>query len=871
MKTIYAILVILGVMATSVAADTTRILIGWDGSHYNSIDEGYRIGLALSGGGARGLAQVGILKAIEESGLKIDALAGTSIGGIIGGLYAAGYSADELEDIIRNLDFRSLFSNRPSRTSMLLTQRQEMERFLLSVRFDGFKPYIPQALTAGQRLSDLLTRLTLKANYVSGGDFDRLKIPFRAVTTDIVAGKEVIISRGHLADAMRSTMAFPLAFTGVESEERILMDGGMLDPIPVGVVRSIDNNLDVVVAVNTTSDLLPKEEIRDPIDIANQVTSIMTLDKLAAGLGAADIVITPEIEPYNSTDFDETEKLIEEGYRAGLKAVSQIRRKCKRQGNSDTLYLTDVEFMKMSPGFDTAVFPLQSGQLIDEMTIKELADSIYHKHELLSISTEVVSGDKAADGYKTAALRIEMIPRPYIRRLDFVIMGNSIFTDSTIIGIISNGDSLLSSEDILMLADSLETLYRQKGYDLAHIRRLNYLADLNVLEIDIDEAIIQRMEITGNERTKGWLIESNFPLSEGKPFNSKAAGRGIANIYATDLFERATINILPGTRGAIVRIMVKEKKFTQVRLGWHWDDEYRSEEFVDLLDDNLLGTGQEFLIHARYSNRRQKYEVSLNAHRFFSTYLTYRIKGFYHILDRRLYDDRGESTASVREDQYGFEFVAGQQIARFGTVTGEIRWNEVKNKYFANGTTDRIKLRTITLRSLVETINKYPFPTEGKKHLFYLQYATDILGGENTYTKLFSSVESYFPVTDGVNFHPRLAIGLSDTKYGIPVSEKYYVGGHYSFYGYRTDELVGAKMFLGNIELRYRLPYRFYISGRYDFGDVFTSVDHIKLRNIRHGYGFSLAFHSPVGPIDFGYGKSGNHPECYYIDVGLAF
>jgi NTE family protein len=754
---------------------------------------------------------------------------------------------------------------------MLPTQRAEKERFLVSVRFDGIKPYIPQALTTGQKLTDLLTRLTLKANYVSGGDFNQLKIPFRAVTTDIVSGRKVVLSKGNLADAMRSTMAFPLAFTGVESGNMILMDGGMVDPIPIDVTREIDGDLDLYVAVNTTSDLLPKDKIDNPVDIANQATSIMTMDKLTANLQSADVVIKPQLMLYSSTDFDHSSELVDLGYRAGMKAVAEIRQRLATECTVDSFFVNRIHFVRIPRTFDTTAFPLTAGQITDERALRSAARSLYRRLDLFSISVEPASHGQRVDGYRSLDLYVRMIPKPRFSDIDLVISGNTILEDSVIAGILTGGDTVLSSENIVRLSDSLVTLYNKEGFDLAHIRCLDYLPDLKVVEIDIDEGIIEGVRISGNRRTKNWLVKSNFSLGRGRPLDLKKAGRGIANIYATDLFDRVTMNILPGNEGAIVRIFVKEKKYTQARLGWHWHDEYKSEQFIELLDDNLFGTGQEFLIHVQYAKRRQKYDVSLAADRFFSTYLTYKIRAFYNILDRRIYDKEGDWNSSFCEDHYGFEFVLGQQIARFGTVTGEVRWEEIENEYSPGGLKERIKLRMLTVRSLAETINKYPFPTEGKKHLFYFQYATDLLGGETRYTKLFSSIESYFPFMGRLNFHPKLAIGITDTQYGIPNSEKFYMGGHYSFYGYRTDELVGAKMLLGNMELRFRLPYRLYLSGRYDFGDVYGTVDQIKLRNIRHAFGFSLAYASPIGPVDFGYGKSGTHPDCFYIDVGLAF
>ena len=232
------------------APDTLRIG-GLSGADPDLQAESYPILLALSGGGARGLASIGLLQAFEEKNIKVAAITGTSMGGIVGGLYACGHSPEELKKIIQAIDFTTLFTNTPARSSMFLTQRQERDRHLVSLRFDGLRPHIPQGLTAGQRLTSLLTSLTAKANYRANGDFTRLPIPFKTITTDIVHGRMEVMSSGSLPDAMRATMAFPLAFTGVERNGMILMDGGMVAPIPVEQVKAMCDSVSLVVAVNT--------------------------------------------------------------------------------------------------------------------------------------------------------------------------------------------------------------------------------------------------------------------------------------------------------------------------------------------------------------------------------------------------------------------------------------------------------------------------------------------------------------------------------------------------------------------------------------------------------------------------------------------
>lgn len=851
------------------AADSTIIYIGWDGYRLQTPVSDRHIGMALSGGGARGIAQVGVIKALEESGLKISAIAGTSIGGIVGGLYASGYDADSLKEIILSINFPSLFRDRPSRTSLLTTQRSEKERYLLSIRFDGIMPHIPQALTAGQRLTDLISSLTLQSNYISGTDFSRMRIPFRAVTTDIVSGKETIIGKGNLADAIRATMAFPLAFTGVEKEDMILMDGGLVNPIPVDVVRSLGSQF--VVAVNTTSDLLPKNKIRDPIDIADQVTTIMSLDEKERGLRQADWVITPAIAGIYSSDFQSAAELIDSGYQAGLRAAPEINKRLQSNCDRDTVCLESIVQTGMPDSLFDAVFPLKAGAIVRRTDIAAALSNLYRSQLLYSVNGAVSETGFKFGSYNILNLRVQTVLRPAVDSLQIICRGNTVFECSAITALLTDGRKIVSSEDIEKFARALESLYRKRGHDLAHLRTVRFDPTQNAIIIDIDEGLVEKIEVTGRERTKKWLVTANFPLREGEPFRSSRAAVGITNIYATGLFERVSMFLTPGDSGAVITLNVAEKKYTQARFGWRWDDEYRSEEFAEILDDNLFGTGQEILLHARYAPRRQRYDLSLKADRFFSTYLTYRARGYYGLLERKLYDERGKSSRRVLEKRYGFEFLLGQQIARLGTVTGEIKWEQVKNRFRPGGTEEEIRLRAITIRSLVETFNRRSFPTAGKKHQFSLEYAADILGGETEYTKVFSSLESYFPLSRNLNFHPRFAIGWMETDYNVPLSEKFYLGGAHSFIGFKTDELAGDKMILANLELRYRLPYRFYMTARYDLGEIYRSVDDIKLDNLRFGYGASLAYDSPIGPVEFTYGKAKDRTDRYYLNIGFNF
>jgi NTE family protein len=217
-----------------------------------------RVGLALSGGGARGIFQIGVLQALEEQGVVIDFIAGTSMGSVIGGLYAAGYNARQLGDIVRNILWDDIASDTPPRTNLFLTQRHERERAFLQVRFRGWRPYIPPAITAGQKLLAVLTELTMRANYRASAGFDHLRIPFRAVATDLYSGKEVVLADGDLAEAMRASIAVPFIFAPVSRGDMLLADGGLMNNLPVDVVRQ---HVDVVIAVDAISQLRDKKHL----------------------------------------------------------------------------------------------------------------------------------------------------------------------------------------------------------------------------------------------------------------------------------------------------------------------------------------------------------------------------------------------------------------------------------------------------------------------------------------------------------------------------------------------------------------------------------------------------------------------------------
>ena len=869
-KTVLTLLLMaLSAILSPVHADADIVIGGLDGLSVSGNGENYRVLVALSGGGARGIAAIGVLKAFHEKGIKVEAITGTSIGGIIGGLYACGYSPDELAAMVNNLDLTGLFSNKPARRTMFLTQREERGRHLFSIRFNGFKPVVPRALTAGQKLTSILTTWTTRANYHAAGNFDNLAIPFKTISTDIVSGQEVVLDSGSLSDAMRATMGFPLAFTPLDKGERLLMDGGMVTPIPVELVKSMSDSISFTIAINTVSPLLPKEELSTPLDIANQVTSIMTADKLNDQLDKADYAIKPPLNGIGMSDFKSNERLIEIGYQAGLTAADSIIELLQKRSDSSEVTITAMQFDSCAAAYAATIEERLLNRRISRSQLVEDLRSLCAEQNLFRLEAKLDLVDDAGVHDRRLSVAISLVPQHRWSEVRIEIVGSQMFSDSLLISLIRGDNDMITPVSLRRGLDRVLDHYKRSGYDLVDIEQATLTDCGRHLRVVLDEAIVTGIDIAGNHRTRDWLLRSNFSLKEGRPFSTGRASQGLANIFASDLFNRVTLDLVPSQTGARINIGVEERHSHQLRLGWHWDDEYQSEEFGEFLDNNVMGAGLQYLLHARYAPDRQVYAASFKADRIFSTYLLAKLHVYHNRLNRNVYDADGHVTDEIDENRTGLEIRFGQQISRLGTVTAGLVLQKVEYEFDTAQVREKFGLRTLKFESLVETFDRMPFPESGKKHLFELQLSGKFIGGEVEYTKFYSSIEAYWSLGGPLNYHPKLAIGLS--RSGLPESEKFYLGGMRSFAGFRTDQLSGDKIMTMSHELRYKLPLRFYLSLRYDIGEVYTSADDIRLSGLRHGFGVTTSLDSPIGPVEFGYGLADEGFERYYVNIGLAF
>lgn len=286
-----------------------------------------RIGLVLAGGGAKGAAHVGVLKVLEEMRIPVDYVAGTSMGSIIGGLYASGMSPQEIEREIQTIDWKDVFRDEPNREDRSFRRKQDDALYVFKAKpgFNEGKIEIPLAYVHGQKFDLQLNRLTARVSNIK--DFDRLPIPFRAVATDLETGQEVVLKSGNLARSLRASMAVPGAFDPVDIDGKLLVDGGISNNVPVSVARAM--GADIVIVSDLGSDMLTRDQITSALSVAGQMVNFLfalNSQEQLRSLGPRDVLITSKLGDIGAGSFDRIDEAMPIGEQAARQAAESLRR-----------------------------------------------------------------------------------------------------------------------------------------------------------------------------------------------------------------------------------------------------------------------------------------------------------------------------------------------------------------------------------------------------------------------------------------------------------------------------------------------------------------------------------------------------------------
>lgn len=771
------------------------------------------VALVLGGGGARGISHIGALQVLEEWNIPIDMIIGVSMGSIIGGLYAAGYTPSELEEFVLSSDWDDLLRDEFERKTLLASQQEEGENFNLSFRFKGIKPYIPLGFSSGQKLRGRLNRLFLQAPYNSSTNFDDLKIPFRSVVLDLNSGKPIVFSEGDIVEILRASIAIPLIISPIEKDGMLLTDGGIVNALPTDIAR--DLGADIVIAFDVVSPLRNPEDLRLPWEIADQIITIMMQPALEDLRKLADVLVTPELFSTLPTDFSNLSQLIDAGRTATEKIIPEI----------NLLINTRTE------------------EKID------IADSL----------------SKDDQDLRQNSINISKV----------TVSGNSEFSTEELLqasGFDENRTYYASSFDKAL--ESMIRIYREGGYSLAAVHSVSYDSTTGSLEINIDEGLISSVSVVGNSYTSANVILAEFPMTSGDLFNIKKADKGLNNIYATRFFRQVSLSVERAGEGHKVILRVEEQPYIRALIGLRSDRERNTMGKIEIRHENLFGSGNSVSLSGTFGERDNIVRLRYRVPRLRNSFLTNGIK--FDLGDRKhhLYGSNAEKAGEYKELRFEGSFLVGAQIRRLGSATGEIMFINSKITGLSDkgfGVESQNDIVAVRLRSTVDRRNKTYLPTEGLYSRFSYTFSSRSLGSEIGYTSLEWIFEKYDTVNRRLTVRPYFRFGIGDLT--LPFSEQFRLGGRSMLYGTRESRFVARKLFHASLEIRYRMPVNSFVnthfSLRYDVGQAVRNPETpFSVDDFISGYGGAMIIETPIGPAGIEWGRSSEGINRLYITAG---
>lgn len=825
------------------------------------------VAVALSGGGARGLAQIGILKALEEAGVVPDIIVGTSMGSIVGGLYASGYSLIDLDSIAVNTRWDKLISlsKEVERRELFIDQKVTEDKAVFALRLDGLKPILPTAINDGQKLSNHLNLLTFQAPLHVKNSFDELKIKYRAVCTDLITGNQVVISQGSLSQAMRASSSVSFFLTPVRMDSLLLVDGGLVANIPMRIASEEGGTY--LIAVNTTSPLNEEKDLNLPWNVADQIVSIPMKLLDERQLNYADAIISPELKGFTANNFSYIDSLIDAGYSAALPYAYMIRTSLDSMFQYNTagkeFYISNIISTGKEKSFERI--------FIDKYARKDSVSNheiMFDMYKLFGTGDYRSMNAKAVEylDYSTIEFIYEENTRVASVSINGVTVINNRLFDSLAAELIGKPFNAQKAASTII---KILRIYRDFGYSLAEMNSLEFDEITGNLKLNFTEGLIDQIKVEGNYNTNYNVILREFPIKAGDYFVYDNIEEGLRNLRNTNLFEDIVLTIDRVDGKNIVMLRVIEKVSSLVRIGFNLDNEKRTQLNLDIRNENLFGTGAELGVLFMVGTRNRAYIIEQKSNRIFSTYLTYKINAFYKFDDVYFYQDDPVSNTNrfsrsqvgdYRHIHYGGSISLGANVEKFGDLifTGKYQIDQIKNKQGEFVNPDEAKIVSLKIKSTVDTQDKYPYPSNGVYVQSSYETAQKTLGGDIGFTNVSFLYKSYIYFGKNNTLVPKFLVGFADKT--LPLSQQFSLGGKESFFGLRENEYRGRQIFLTSLEYRYKLPWTIffdtYLMFRYDLGSIWDFQEQIRFKDLRHGIGGTFSFDTPIGPADFSVGRS---------------
>lgn len=868
-----------------------------DTNNFNIFSKQYnrkKVALVLSGGGARGFSQIGVLKSLEKNDIHFDMVVGTSIGAIIGGLYSAGYTSKELDSISKSINWESKLklSNKNEREFLYLEQKKEQDKGLISISLDGLKPVFPTSLSTGHQVAETFNVLLLNARYKPYKDFSSLKYPFYAVATDFDNGAKVVMDKGSLSESIKASFTFPLLYAPTIVNGRNLVDGGLSANIPVDVAK--EKGADIVIAVNSTSPLKSTEDLKDPLNTADQVLSITMAQLNQRQLVNADIIITPDIGNYSGGNFSDIEFLVKLGEIETDRNIRLIRRiidsaeqsASTNKGNFITNPQVFINTDLIPEGLKKDIIREQENTFVKYTTIEEQLRKFYDLGYFRDVYAVVKRNETGL------TLNYNFIENPKLADIKLNSYDNILYETIKDYQYYNN-NKVLNYKDLEKLYFDLLTILKNNNLSAVDIKKFHFNYDNNTLDIEVTDGLINKINLIGNAKTNNNVIMGELTIDEKKVINKNDIDQSLQNIYSTNLFQQLSFDFdnSENSERPNLNINIIEKSTRNLKFALRGDNERKLQLYFELNNEGIFGTNNEASLSLSGGIKNREYRAELTSARFFNTYLTYNFSMYYLFNDILNYLQKFDVKSydrtilgEYRDTRYGMSFLLGTQVGRIGTVYSQIAYEKLSRDVLSGIILDETDFKVLKFKigGKIDTQDKYPFPTNGTIINYYYETSQKLVSANISYSKLMFDFEHSISFGNANTVKPKFVFGFADKT--TPLMEQFSLGGENSFFGMLEYELRGRQVLSTSLEYRYLIPYRLffdtYVAARYDLGQIWENAEDIRFKDLRHGVGLSAMFDTPIGKASFSAGRSfkiGNGinnntfvfgPYTFYFSIG---
>jgi len=778
-----------------------------------------KIGVVLSGGGAKGFAHVGLLKMLDSLHIPVDYIAGTSMGGIVGALYSIGYNGLELESLAYRKDWQEIFTDKPPREILPYFQKKETGRYQLEFGFDGLKPTAPSGLIFGQKISLLFSSLTFPYEHI--GNFDELPIPFRCVAADLVTGNMVVLQKGSLAKAMRSTMSIPTIFSPVEYGDSLLVDGGIINNLPVDVVQNM--GADIIIASDVGHPTRDREELNTALHVLEQSISMVGMERWKENRSKVDVSVRPNMDGFTLADFDNAKirVIIKRGNRAAHQVLPQL---VALQDSLNAKSFESDENIANLPkdmrihgvqiiGYTTIPFSriyqqlnLKVGERFDPGELNRRITRMKTSGDYADITYEVVP---TSDEYVRILVRVKEQKKPVIHGVN--IAGN-------------------------------------KALPFSFIYRLLDVHPLDKLNIDYL-----------NDR--------------------------IMEVYGLGYFESILYDITPISENQVeITFTIRELPLRRLRVGLRYDDLHQLVAAVSIQATNVLVPGlriehelqfaglTRFRLNLLYPSRTLDLPIYPFGHLD------------YEDIPLNIYNDHGDKIANYKDRSLALGAGIGFLIGKSWNTQVEYQFEQMMlkpNIAYADQpifSSRNDQLRKVFLRLNVDNLDNVLLPRKGLVLNGAYENSAPELQSDVDYKKISASFDQYETISQKHTLRFHGFYGYSSPK--LPIYKFFRQGGPDSFVGAQYDQIYGTDVAIVRLDYRYQFKrdifFKIMANTAFNFYYTKDGVQY-HLHNLR-GYGVGVKFLSPVGPLQFILSRGDKNflgksawQNVYYVQMGYKF